>query len=51
MAWHKFICLFSKILTFLINAAVFFPGRTRGMEAPVRFNCSLTSSGSNCRKV
>lgn len=38
-------------VTVLINRAVVFPGRTSGIEAPCLFNCSLTSSGSNCRKV
>lgn len=37
--------------TVLMNAAVLLPGRTSGIEAPCRFNCSLTSSGSNCRNV
>lgn len=38
-------------LTVLMKRAVLLPGRTRGMDAPCRFNCSLTSSGSSCRKV
>lgn len=40
-----------ETVTVLINAAVLFPGRTRGIDAPWRFNCSLTSSGSSCRNV
>lgn len=44
-------CLRRHKITVLMNAAVLLPGRTSGIDAPWRFNCSLTSSGSNWRKV